>query len=201
MDFHYEELFQPDSVPEAYETLLHNALEGDPTLFTRSDGIEAAWRVIDAVLEAWQSEDAPPLVSYEPGSWGPAEADELLNSETAVAGGMGVGIDSGLAARLCHASRITINPAQSRRPDKPLLHRKQNNLIRLLRQKESLTGGYQRTTLIGIQLPTEGTGRQITRMDPPNPQITNIKIKMTAPTRYLVPVTKPILPFSQSCSL
>jgi glucose-6-phosphate 1-dehydrogenase len=78
MDFHYEELFHPESVPEAYETLLHNVLEGDPTLFTRSDGIEAAWRLIDAILEAWQNEDAPPLTSYAPGSWGPAQADKLL---------------------------------------------------------------------------------------------------------------------------
>jgi glucose-6-phosphate 1-dehydrogenase len=78
MYFHYEDLFQPHSVPEAYETLLRNALEGDPTLFTRGDGIEAAWRVIDTVLEVWQNEDAPPLASYVPGSWGPAEADALL---------------------------------------------------------------------------------------------------------------------------
>jgi glucose-6-phosphate 1-dehydrogenase len=78
MDFHYGELFQPDSVPEAYETLLHNALEGDPTLFTRGDGIEAAWQVIDTILKAWQSEEAPQLSSYTPGSWGPAEADKLL---------------------------------------------------------------------------------------------------------------------------
>jgi glucose-6-phosphate 1-dehydrogenase len=78
MDFHYEEVFQPDSVPEAYETLLHNALEGDATLFTRSDGIEAAWQVIDSILQGWESDAAPPLVGYDPGSWGPAEADELL---------------------------------------------------------------------------------------------------------------------------
>jgi glucose-6-phosphate 1-dehydrogenase len=78
MDFQYEELFQPQSVPEAYETLLRNALEGDPTLFTRGDGIEAAWRIIDDILTAWQSQNAPPLTVYEPGSWGPAAADELL---------------------------------------------------------------------------------------------------------------------------
>jgi glucose-6-phosphate 1-dehydrogenase len=78
MDFHYDEIFRPDSVPEAYETLLRNALEGDPTLFTRGDGIEAAWQVIDSVLQAWQSSDAPPLTAYTPGSWGPAAADELL---------------------------------------------------------------------------------------------------------------------------
>ena len=78
MDFHYDEAFAPDSVPEAYETLLLNALEGDATLFTRSDGIEAAWRVIDSVLQAWQTDAAPPLASYAPGSWGPAAADDLL---------------------------------------------------------------------------------------------------------------------------
>jgi glucose-6-phosphate 1-dehydrogenase len=78
MDFHYTEAFQPETVPEAYETLLLNALEGDATLFTRSDGIEAAWRVFDPILQAWQTETAPPLATYAPGSWGPAEADELL---------------------------------------------------------------------------------------------------------------------------
>ncbi|GIK57447.1 MAG: glucose-6-phosphate dehydrogenase [Chloroflexi bacterium] len=78
MDFHYDDAFVPDSVPEAYETLLLNALEGDATLFTRSDGIEAAWRVIDSVLQGWETDDAPPLTTYRPGSWGPAAADELL---------------------------------------------------------------------------------------------------------------------------
>ncbi|MCL4867969.1 MAG: glucose-6-phosphate dehydrogenase [Anaerolineae bacterium] len=78
MDFHYEEVFHPDHVPEAYETLLHNALDGDATLFTRGDGIEAAWQVIDPILDAWQSAAAPPLTTYKPGSWGPAAADELL---------------------------------------------------------------------------------------------------------------------------
>jgi glucose-6-phosphate 1-dehydrogenase len=78
MEFHYDDAFTPDSVPEAYETLLLNALEGDATLFTRSDGIEAAWRVIDSVLQGWQTDAAPPLTSYAPGSWGPVEADALL---------------------------------------------------------------------------------------------------------------------------
>jgi glucose-6-phosphate 1-dehydrogenase len=78
MDFHYAKAFQPESVPEAYETLLLNALDGDATLFTRSDGIEAAWRVIDPILQAWQTDAAPALANYVPGSWGPKAADELL---------------------------------------------------------------------------------------------------------------------------
>ncbi|MFW5942486.1 MAG: glucose-6-phosphate dehydrogenase, partial [Chloroflexota bacterium] len=47
-------------------------------LFTRSDGIENAWRFIDPILQAWSGPSAPPLASYERGSWGPKEADELL---------------------------------------------------------------------------------------------------------------------------
>ncbi len=78
MDFHYDDAFAAGSMPEAYETLLLNALEGDPTLFTRSDGIEAAWRVMDSVLQGWETAAAPPLATYAPGSWGPAEADGLL---------------------------------------------------------------------------------------------------------------------------
>jgi glucose-6-phosphate 1-dehydrogenase len=78
MDFHYDEAFSADTIPEAYETLLLNALEGDATLFTRSDGIEAAWRVIDSVLRGWETENAPPMAHYAQGSWGPTEADALL---------------------------------------------------------------------------------------------------------------------------
>lgn len=78
MDFHYDEAFSADSVPEAYETLLLNALEGDATLYTRSDGIEAAWCVIDSVLQGWETEAAPPMATYAPGSWGPTEAEALL---------------------------------------------------------------------------------------------------------------------------
>jgi len=78
MEFHYDEAFRADSVPEAYETLLLNVLEGDATLFTRSDGIEAAWRVIDPILQGWQTDAAPSLASYAPGSWGPQAAEQLL---------------------------------------------------------------------------------------------------------------------------
>jgi glucose-6-phosphate 1-dehydrogenase len=78
MDFHYDEAFGECAIPEAYERLLLNALEGDATLFTRSDGIEAAWRTIDPILQAWETETTPPLATYKPGSWGPVEADTLL---------------------------------------------------------------------------------------------------------------------------
>lgn len=78
MEFHYDDAFGPNPVPDAYERLLSDALAGDKTLFTRSDGIENAWRFIDPILQAWSGPSAPPLASYERGSWGPKEADELL---------------------------------------------------------------------------------------------------------------------------
>ncbi len=55
-----------------YERLLGDALDGDPELFARQDGIEAAWRIVDPVLA-----DPPPVLGYEPGSSGPREADRI----------------------------------------------------------------------------------------------------------------------------
>jgi len=81
MTFHYDDEFGQDAIPEAYERLLLNALEGDATLFTRSDGIEAAWRTIDPILHAWETDAAPPLAEYKQGSWGPKTADELITRD------------------------------------------------------------------------------------------------------------------------
>jgi glucose-6-phosphate 1-dehydrogenase len=78
MEFHYRSSFNGTSLPEAYERLLLEALEGDASLFTRSDGIESSWRVIDPVLEGWSRRDGPTLATYDPGGWGPAQANELL---------------------------------------------------------------------------------------------------------------------------
>ncbi len=78
MEFHYTDSFGPGALPEAYERLLLEALQGDASLFTRADSIEQSWKIIDAILEGWGGPDAPPLVTYPPGSWGPAEADALL---------------------------------------------------------------------------------------------------------------------------
>jgi len=78
MTFHYDEAFGTGAIPEAYERLLLNALEGDATLFTRSDGIEAAWRTIDPILQTWEGNAKVPMATYEPGSWGPQSAHALL---------------------------------------------------------------------------------------------------------------------------
>ena len=63
---------------DAYERLLLDALLGDQTLFLRADEIEASWRYADEVRNGWRGRDAPPLLEYPAGSWGPREADGLL---------------------------------------------------------------------------------------------------------------------------
>ncbi len=55
-------------------------MRGDAALFTRDDEVEAQWRIIDPVLEAWQRGE-PPLVYYPAGSQGPPEADRLLEGD------------------------------------------------------------------------------------------------------------------------
>src|SRR3981081_1593339 len=77
MDFHYGTSFGKAS-PEAYERLLLDAMSGDATLFARRDEVEEAWAFIDPIEEAWHAKKARPLCFYPSGSWGPAEADELL---------------------------------------------------------------------------------------------------------------------------
>jgi glucose-6-phosphate 1-dehydrogenase len=71
--FDYDDSFAGAHELEAYERLIHDALMGDRTLFTRADGIERLWEVSAAVLA-----DRPPVVPYEPGSWGPAGIAELI---------------------------------------------------------------------------------------------------------------------------
>jgi glucose-6-phosphate 1-dehydrogenase len=59
--------------PTPYEVLLHAALVGDSTRFTRQDGVEETWRIMQPLLDA-----PPPVHSYKPGSWGPQAADDLI---------------------------------------------------------------------------------------------------------------------------
>lgn len=81
MEFHYAEDFDGIAIPEAYERLLVDAIHGDPSLFTRSDGIELSWKIIDPILKGWSSGEAPPLEIYPRGGWGPQAADALLGRE------------------------------------------------------------------------------------------------------------------------
>ena len=81
MEFHYREGFREIGIPEAYERLLLDALQGDASLFTRSDGIDLSWKLMDPIIQVWEKSGAPPLGYYEKGSWGPREADEFIERE------------------------------------------------------------------------------------------------------------------------
>jgi glucose-6-phosphate 1-dehydrogenase len=72
--FRYDDMF--DDIPEAYETLLLDVLEGDQTLFVHADEVEDSWRVFAPLLE-----NPPELYPYVAGTWGPKEADSLAISE------------------------------------------------------------------------------------------------------------------------
>ncbi|HMP88783.1 MAG TPA: glucose-6-phosphate dehydrogenase [Kiritimatiellia bacterium] len=78
MSFDYAQTWKTD-LPEAYERLLLDVLRGDSTLFTRSDEVETAWRIIDPVLKAWDTNAEIPVYTYPAGTWGPSRADVLLN--------------------------------------------------------------------------------------------------------------------------
>lgn len=77
MDFAYQAAFQEIALPEAYERLLLDVLRGDSTLFMRNDELEAAWRFVTPVLQAWDSDASGPDF-YPAGTWGPKSAADLL---------------------------------------------------------------------------------------------------------------------------
>ena len=80
MEFHYADSFGETAIPEAYERLLLDTISGDAALFTRADEVETAWGLIDPILEAWE-DTKQPIATYQSGSWGPTESDELLASD------------------------------------------------------------------------------------------------------------------------
>jgi glucose-6-phosphate 1-dehydrogenase len=80
MEFDYANAFGEVSAP-AYETLLLDVMIGEATLFTRSDEVEAAWRVIDPLIQYWEANKPKRMPSYAAGSWGPREADELIEQD------------------------------------------------------------------------------------------------------------------------
>jgi len=77
MKFNYEDAFVT-TPSTGYETLVYDCMMGDASLFQRADTIEAGWRVVQPVLDAWKQEGDQELPIYEAGGSGPKEADELL---------------------------------------------------------------------------------------------------------------------------
>ena len=79
MELHYKHAFRADNLPDAYERLILDAINGDAQLFIRSDEIESAWRIVDPIIDGWANDDgAPEMQVYDAGSWGPRAADALL---------------------------------------------------------------------------------------------------------------------------
>jgi glucose-6-phosphate 1-dehydrogenase len=79
MEFLYGTSFLSQS-PEAYERLILDTMRGDATLFARNDEVEAAWRIVDPILEAW-SQDRAQIPQYAAGSSGPVEQDRILEGD------------------------------------------------------------------------------------------------------------------------
>jgi len=81
MDFQYGEVFGRQS-PEAYERLLLDVMAGDASRFMRRDAVEASWAWITKILEGWQQQGVRWLPEYTAGSWGPVEADRLIQQDS-----------------------------------------------------------------------------------------------------------------------
>jgi glucose-6-phosphate 1-dehydrogenase len=77
MTFKYEDYFEA-APSTGYETLIYDCMIGDAILFQRADGIEAGWRVVQPFIDAWRNAGAQGLATYEAGSDGPVETDQLL---------------------------------------------------------------------------------------------------------------------------
>jgi glucose-6-phosphate 1-dehydrogenase len=77
LDFRYEQSFCTENQLEAYERLIHDAMLGDRTLFTRADGIERLWEVATPLIES-----PPPVERYAAGSWGPDAVNDLIAPRT-----------------------------------------------------------------------------------------------------------------------
>ncbi len=77
MQFNYDESYT-SGTPEAYETLLLDVMEGDSTLFMRSDQVEAAWKVLMPIIQAWEENPSVNFPNYESGLQGPEDAEALI---------------------------------------------------------------------------------------------------------------------------
>jgi glucose-6-phosphate 1-dehydrogenase len=80
MDFNYVEHFG-EQLSTGYERLLYDCMIGDATLFQRADMVEASWEIVTPILDVWAAIPARDFPNYDSGSWGPADADELLEND------------------------------------------------------------------------------------------------------------------------
>ena len=80
MDFDYIEQWKSEP-PDGYAQLLHDCMRGDQTLFKHRDEVEASWNAAQPVLDYWAEHPDPTLPNYEPGTWGPKAADEMMHRD------------------------------------------------------------------------------------------------------------------------
>ena len=80
MEFSYSSSFGSNS-PEAYERLMLDVMAGDATLFMRRDAVEASWTWVTQILDAWKQAGTRWLPEYPAGTWGPLEAERLIQAE------------------------------------------------------------------------------------------------------------------------
>jgi glucose-6-phosphate 1-dehydrogenase len=80
MDFAYTDYFATTR-STGYETLLYDCMIGDATLFQRSDNVELSWSVVTPILDVWKALPARNFPNYAAGTWGPLEADHLLERD------------------------------------------------------------------------------------------------------------------------
>ncbi len=80
MDFNYAGRFKA-TPSTGYETLLHDAIHGDATLFQRADNVEASWSALGPILDVWSALNPRDFPDYAAGSWGPVDSDQLLSRD------------------------------------------------------------------------------------------------------------------------
>ncbi|MCB0284510.1 MAG: glucose-6-phosphate dehydrogenase, partial [Calditrichaeota bacterium] len=78
LNFNYKTAFEIDHPPSSYQWLLHDAMQGDQTLFPREEWIYKSWSIIDPVIDAWENKPWSVFPNYQAGTWGPEDADNLL---------------------------------------------------------------------------------------------------------------------------
>ncbi len=80
LDFNFRHAF-PGTMPDSYQRLLLDVINGDPSLFARSDEVELAWRLIDPIQQTWNRRQQPHLDLYESGDWGPPSSVEWMKRQ------------------------------------------------------------------------------------------------------------------------
>ena len=80
MDFHYSDLSNL-RIPSAYERLIYDAVKGDATLFARTEEVIEAWKFLAPVIDCWENDPDMPLYGYPAGTWGPDNADDLVEGK------------------------------------------------------------------------------------------------------------------------